>query len=588
MNKIIVFALILLGTFPKQNSNKPMQDVLLTNHIGYLEEGFKKVILQTQQEIIPDYFNIIDKNGKSVFKGKFAKGGKIDNWHTGYAYAGNFTEFKKHGEYHIITKLGNQLLKSSIFSISNTSLAQKSLSILTAGFESQHVSGEYNEKDKKLSFFGNRNDIVDVSGGWYDASGDKAKYFSHLCYSNYLNPQQTPLFVWNLLQSNELWSKNLKKSNTRLINEAQYGADFLHKMQDAEGYFYLTVFANWSGDPEKREICAYEGQDGNRTDDYKAGFREGAGIAIAALARASKAIGSGSNKSLEYLNSAEKGFAHLLEYNKQYIDDGIENIIDDYCALLAATELFAVTDNEEYLVHARSRMLNLTNRLITDDNHKDWWRADDKGFRPFFHGADAGLPLIALSRYLEFEKQASSRDIAINAVQKSVDFELNITREVYNPFGYPRQYVKAVNENQNRSAFFIPHQNETGYWWQGENSRLASLSAAFYLTRIYMTKKQRAVAMEQASNNFDWIFGLNPFNVCMVDGLGYNNPEYVESVNLNFRGGVCNGITSGFSDESDIAFMPLPQNDDPAQRWRWSEQWMPHASWLMLAVTAAE
>jgi hypothetical protein len=94
--------------------------------------------------------------------------------------------------------------------------------------------------------------------------------------------------------------------------------------------------------------------------------------------------------------------------------------------------------------------------------------------------------------------------------------------------------------------------------------------------------------MEYASNNFDWIFGLNPFDVSMVDGLGYNNPEYVESVNLNFRGGVCNGITAGFSDESDIAFMPLPQNDDPAQRWRWSEQWMPHASWLMLAVTAAE
>lgn len=592
MNKLIVFALILLGTFSKQNSNKPMQDVLLTNHTGYQEAGFKKVVLQTQLEIVPDYFNIIDKNGKSVFKGRFNKGGKIDNWHTGYAYTGNFTEFKQHGEYQIITKLGNQLVKSRIFSISNSSFAQKSLSLLIEGFESQHVSGEYNKKDKKMSFFGTRNDIVDVSGGWYDASGDKAKYFSHLCYSNYLNPQQTPLFVWNLLQSTELYTKKLKKSNkeikTRLINEAKYGADFLLKMQDREGYYYLTIFANWSGDPEKREICAYEGQDGKRTDAYKAGFREGAGIAIAALARASKAINSGNYKPLEYLESAEKGFAHLLQYNVKYIDDGVENIIDDYCALLAATELFAVTNKEEYLAHARTRMLNLTNRLSADENYKDWWRADDKGYRPFFHGADAGLPLIALSRYLEFETEVNSRNMAIRAIQKSVDFELKITREVYNPFGYPRQYIKAVNENQNRSTFFIPHQNETGYWWQGENSRLASLTAAFYLTRIYMTDKQRPMALEYASNNFDWIFGLNPYDVCMVDGLGYNNPEYIEPVNLNFRGGVCNGITAGFSDESDIAFMPLPQNDDPAQRWRWSEQWMPHAAWLMLAVTAAE
>ena len=316
MNKLIVFALILLGTFSKQDLNKPMQDVLLTNHTGYQEAGFKKVVLQTQLEIVPEYFNVLDKKGKSVFKGKFNKGGKIDNWHTGYAYAGNFTEFKQHGEYQIITKLGNQVVKSRIFNISNSSFAQKSLSLLIEGFESQHVSGEYNKKDKTISFFGTRNDIVDVSGGWYDASGDKAKYFSHLCYSNYLNPQQTPLFVWNLLQSTELYARNLKKSNkeikTRLINEAKYGADFLLKMQDREGYYYLTIFANWSGDPEKREICAYEGQDGKRTDAYKAGFREGAGIAIAALARASKAINSDNNKSLEYLESAETGFAHLV------------------------------------------------------------------------------------------------------------------------------------------------------------------------------------------------------------------------------------------------------------------------------------
>ena len=57
-------------------------------------------------------------------------------------------------------------------------------------------------------------------------------------------------------------------------------------------------------------------------------------------------------------------------------------------------------------------------------------------------------------------------------------------------------------------------------------------------------------------DQLDWILGLNPFDMCMLDGAGRNNPEYHETGgNLNYRGGVCNGITGG-DDETDIAFMP--------------------------------
>ena len=45
---------------------------------------------------------------------------------------------------------------------------------------------------------------MDVHGGWYDASGDVSKYLSHLSYANYLNPQQTPLAVWGLLEAADL------------------------------------------------------------------------------------------------------------------------------------------------------------------------------------------------------------------------------------------------------------------------------------------------------------------------------------------------------------------------------------------------
>jgi hypothetical protein len=58
-------------------------------------------------------------------------------------------------------------------------------------------------------------------------------------------------------------------------------------MQDPAGFFYLTIFDGWSYEAPKREVCAYETKDGNKTTDWQAGMREGGGMAIAALARVS-------------------------------------------------------------------------------------------------------------------------------------------------------------------------------------------------------------------------------------------------------------------------------------------------------------
>jgi len=571
---------------------KEMNTILLINHTGYQSNEIKSVVLQTQSDTTPNYFEIINSKGEVVFKQNFESGGNIDNWHTGKAYTGNFTKFNKIGEFHISTTLESVIVKSRLFTINNLDNADKSLSLLIEGIESQHCTDEFDEKDKKMTYFGERTDTVDVSGGWYDASGDRGKYLSHLCYSNYFNPQQTPLIVWNLLEATEQYQQNNSTINEslkkRIIDEAVFGSDFLMRMQDPEGYFYTNVFANWSWEAEKREICAYEGHDGIKTDEYEAGFREGGGIAIAALARASQESNGGNFTPKQYLEAAIKGFSHLVENNTKYIDDGVENIIDDYCALLAATELFAATKDETYLTYAQNRVNQLTARLKSDENYSGWWSANNEGSRPFFHGVESGLPLIALKRYLDFEQNEDFISNTIKTIQKSIDFEIEITNSVHNPFGYPRQYVKATNEEKAKASFFIPHENETEYWWQGENSRLASLVSAFNMTSKYMTDSQKIATAKFSANCNNWILGLNPYDVCMVDGLGYNNPDYKESVSLNFKGGVCNGITSGFSDETDIAFMPLPQDDDPSHKWRWSEQWMPHSAWYILAVTSSK
>jgi hypothetical protein len=70
----------------------------------------------------------------------------------------------------------------------------------------------------------------------------------------------------------------------------------------------------------------------------------------------------------------------------------------------------------------------------------------------------------------------------------------------------------------------------------------------------------------------------------MIQGRGRGNIEYSTAFQ-NVPGGILNGVTSGFDDERDIAFMP-DEHRASGNSWRWAEQWIPHSAWFMLAVSA--
>jgi hypothetical protein len=96
-----------------------------------------------------------------------------------------------------------------------------------------------------------------------------------------------------------------------------------------------------------------------------------------------------------------------------------------------------------------------------------------------------------------------------------------------NPFAYPRQLVQ-IPAREARVQFFIPHHNETGYWWQGENARLASLACAAHWTIREFADDVvlRQQLRDYAQAALDWIFGRNPFGACMMQGQGHNHPRY--------------------------------------------------------------
>ncbi|HHX8463599.1 TPA: glycoside hydrolase family 9 protein [Vibrio diabolicus] len=559
--------------------------LLLTNHIGYEHLGPKKAIVQTEQPHLSSYTAqlICATTEQTVATFAVEEQGKVANWHQGYFYLIDFSPFTDSGDYFLQV----EDTRSSSFTIGEHILLDQTLSDVIYYFKSQHCGGIFDQQDRQVPVL-NANQTVDVHGGWYDASGDVSKYLSHLSYANYLNPQQTPMVVWNILKGLSLLegSEDIAAfTRTRLIEEALFGADFLVRMQNEKGFFYMTVFDKWSKDTAQREICAYETQLGHKFDDYQAGFRQGGGVAIAALAAASRLGVHGEYDQQKYRNAAENGYWHLKEHNTQYLNDNEENIIDEYCALLASVELFKATKETRYLEESRLWAQRLVARQMSDEQIQHFWSANQDGSRPYFHAAEAGLPVIALCEYLAIEDDSVQTESVKRIVNRACEFEIKISNKVTNPFGYPRQYVKGVNESK-RDAFFVAHNNESGYWWQGENARLGSLATMAYLAQPHIAsqeiQQQLSVFAQDALN---WIVGLNPYDMCMLDGHGRNNPDYLPQYGFfNAKGGVCNGITGGFEDEEDIAFNPPAQKDDMLQNWRWGEQWIPHGAWYLLAI----
>ncbi|CAH1608912.1 Glucosamine-link cellobiase [Vibrio jasicida] len=559
--------------------------LLLTNHIGYERLGPKKAIIQTSQPRLSSYTALLvcADSHQTVATLTVEKQGKVASWHQGHFYLVDFSSFNTPGNYY----LRFDHLRSSHFEIGEHILLDQTLSDVIHYFKSQRCGGIFDQQDRQVPLL-NSDETADVHGGWYDASGDVSKYLSHLSYANYLNPQQTPMVVWNMLKGLSLLEGNdklAKFTSTRLIEEALFGADFLVRMQNEKGFFYMTVFDKWSKDTAQREICAYETQLGHKFDDYQAGYRQGAGVSIAALASAARLEFHGEFDQQKYRNAAENGYWHLKEHNIQYLNDGEENIIDEYCALLAAVELFKTTKETRYLEDSRVWANRLSARQMSDEHIQHFWAANRDGSRPYFHAAEAGLPVIALCEYLAIEDDSERASVAKQIITQACEFEVAITHKVKNPFGYPRQYVKGVDESK-RDAFFVAHNNESGYWWQGENARLGSLATMAYLAQPFIESeilKQQLSKLAQDSIN--WIVGLNPYDMCMLDGHGRNNPDYLPQYGFfNAKGGVCNGITGGFEDEEDIAFNPPAQKDDMLQNWRWGEQWIPHGAWYLLAV----
>jgi hypothetical protein len=181
---------------------------------------------------------------------------------------------------------------------------------------------------------------------------------------------------------------------------------------------------------------------------------------------------------------------------------------------------------------------------------------------------------------------------ALDAIKTHLNWLVGITNKVENPFGYARQTYKT--QGSIKDGFFIPHDNESNYWWQGEDARLASLATAAMYAAHALDGDVADSVQKYATDQLDWILGKNPYATCMMYGFGKKVPQKYDGqseYDATLKGGIANGITGKNKDGSGIAWtddgvaaVGFDSMKESWQVWRWDEQWIPHTTWFLMAL----
>jgi len=455
------------------------QITITVNNVGYEKTGTKRAIVQSASAISATSAELVNAQGE-VVRANVPLGAQatVASWSgDGFRYfkVADFSSFDTDGTgYRLRVGTGASAVRSPPFAIGPKLLQSRTGADQIGFFKGMRHDGTRpvdGGDDRALPIFGSSR-THDIHGGWWDATGDRGKHLSHLSYSNYYNPQQIPMVVWALLHAN---SAQPGAFGTATLEEAAWGADYLLRSIAPEGFFYMSVFDNWgdgyqhagqpSGSRAPREICAWGtprdqdgmthnpvdgtwNSDGIRSAAYQSGMRQGAGVSIASLARAAKVFDtsrvSGAFTAAQYLDGAKRAYAHLTHPDTltRYLDDGRLNIIDYYCALLAATELYNATegaDRANYLAEARGWLDSLLSLQSADG----WFRSGKDAYgsdRPFYHAAEEGLPVVAISRFYQVAASNAEKLLLREAVRKNLSHYVNITYKDSNPFEYAKMY----------------------------------------------------------------------------------------------------------------------------------------------------
>lgn len=516
------------------NHGWDLEDRIAFSHVGYLPKS-EKIALTGKNDF--DIFEIYSLDNNLVFK-ETAEHIKTD---LGEFTKMNFTKLETTGEYYL--KIGS--LKSLPFEITHTpfdSSIWKSMNFLRALRCGVDVEGIHSACHLNCRSVHSDGSSVPNFGGWHDA-GDVSQF--EIC---------TGEMAHAILDLADTLKDKDHDLYIRLKEEARIGINWLLQTKFKDGYRALAVLYNvWRSNlltPENTST-AKNASDNGPFENF---------ISAAALAKAAFIYSDDKVYSLWCKREAIDDFFHAKEgYKNGIFTKRWGKNIDSQVAghgILAAVELYKITDNIEYINIAKEYA-----NIVSLCQEKEGYGSEKiKGFfyedpqhtyiLSYEHRGHEQSPIHGITKLMELLPNDNDypkwleivniyRDYILKTIDKSYPYNLipahiyhtekiNINRytthgqsadEVLN--GLKEQVQAGTKIDENVYLRLMP----ISVHRRGFHATLLSKTKAISsISKVLNDDKLKQIVI----NQIEWIFGKNPFASSTMYSEGYNfHPLYV-------------------------------------------------------------
>ena len=463
--------------------NAPLEPII--SQLGYQAKGVKRAFLRSSLPDQKGSFRLVNEKGQTCEKGSLKYRG-VDEWGR-HEFSADFSRTTRCGSYSIVFSVGKQEVQSHPFPIRDdfyTDLLEKSRSFMyhsRCGFDipgfhpACHLDdGQLRSKTNLLA----GGEVIghhDCSGGWHDA-GDYDKF---PCAA-------APVVVY-------LSRIGAKLDSNSLLDEAQWGADWLCKLATPTGMYYKIERMSPNGSVVI-DLCRPELE----TDNIPGNADDRVAIGPGHDIICSWAI-------LEYALTLKD-----LKLRQKYIDTAMMLYNDfisckekmnsaqkhQYFAAILALDNFAMhklTGMDEHLykgVEYFSQMLDIIEPRLNEQRFKDWKEE---------HVFPLGWAITALEFVMEYPDVPLATRCR-QMVKKCLD-ELVMPAQVNYSYG-----------SIDFRKWQLPGNHGHASITQLANATLLARAASVFRDRAYL---------DQAELSFMYTTGLNPMGASLVSGCGY-------------------------------------------------------------------
>ncbi len=519
--------------------------LIKVNQLGYKPDCEKSALISGFYEQITEIesgtvFELVDSStDKTVYESRMTLVTPYDEKYSGEKIlSADFTEFNECGTYYLrIKDSGGNAIDSVSFTISDSVYDdllydtmryfyyQRANTEITEEYGGEYVRSDMTPKDFSAPLSSDRDILLDVSGGWYDA-GDIGKY---VCPG--ATAVNTLLWAYKMFPEKFCDGQNNIPEGVNgipdILDEIRYELDFLLKMQDKKtGGFYLKVKSRNESD-----------SDGDRTvwnglDDKC--LTNATADASAVLAFASVIYRDfDADYADKMLEAAVNGWKYIEENPNVYTETTYSGNNNNSSTFWAAACLYYATGDSAYNDYFISEY----------DNNTKAFKAGANG-----HSV-SDMAIYGFYTYLLSENKDTE---LVNDISRRFDNWKKVLTDRY---------------KENPWNISLP---EWSFWWGSFNIVLGNPQDIYIGNSLLGNDNSETVKMSQDAVNF--ILGENAMSKSYITGEGENAIKCTFST--FYDGNSDKGVPSGYmpgginaANGSLISRFPLKCYTDDAGDW---------------------